>query len=77
MSNRQFIRFSLAISPEQYLHVYQGNARNISVLADDGRRIEFSTQNVQGFLTREGIHGHFEMELSASNRFISIRKLPP
>ncbi len=71
----QLIRFSLHLSYDQYLQVYQGVAKNISVVADDGRRISFPAGNVQSFLTRDGVHGYFEMELTAENRFVSVKKL--
>jgi len=71
----QLIRFSLQLSYDQYLQVYQGAAKNISVVATDGRRIAFPARNVQSFLTRKGINGYFEMELTAENKFICIKKL--
>ncbi len=75
MSDYQIIRFSLNLGYEQFLQVYQGNAKNISVIADDGRRIAFPARNIQPFLSRAGINGYFEMELTAENKFISIKKM--
>lgn len=75
MSRHQFIRFSLQLSYDQYLHVYQGSAKNVSVLSEDGRRITFPARNIQSFLTQEGIAGYFEMELAADNKFVSIKKI--
>jgi len=74
MPQHQYIRFTLHLSYEQYLQVYQGTAKNISVVADDGRRIAFPARNIQSFLTKEGVHGYFEMELTAENKFISVKK---
>ncbi len=71
----QSIRFSLQIPYEQYLRVYQGTAKNISVVADDGRRIAFPAGKVQSFLTRDGINGNFEMVLTAENNFVDIKRL--
>ncbi len=71
----QSIRFSLQISYDQYLRVYQGTAKNISVVADDGRRIAFPAGKVQLFLTRDGINGYFEMVLTAENNFVDIKRL--
>ncbi|MCL7420915.1 MAG: DUF2835 domain-containing protein [Methylobacter sp.] len=75
MPQHQFIRFSLSLSREQCLKVYQGLAKNISVLADDGRRIAFPAGNIQPFLTRQGINGYFEMELTAENKFVRLHRL--
>ncbi len=55
--------------------VYQGAAKNVSVVAEDGRRIAFPARNIQSFLTRDGINGYFEMELTAENKFIAIKRI--
>ena len=75
MSDRQFIRFSLKLTYDQYLSVYQGVAKNVSVMADDGRRIQFPAGNIQSFLTKQGIQGYFEMVVTAQNKFIGIRRI--
>jgi len=75
MIQHQYIRFSLNLSYDQYLKVYQGIARNVSVIADDGRRIAFPAGNIQSFLTKQGISGHFEMELTPENKFVNIKRL--
>jgi len=75
MLQHQFIRFTLRLSYDQYSKVYQGIAKNVSVKADDGRRVEFPAGKIQPFLTREGINGDFELELSGHNKFVNIKKL--
>ena len=75
MKQHQLIRFTLQLSYDQFLKVYQGVAKNISVIADDGRRISFPARNIQSFLTKDGIRGYFEMELTAENKFVDITKL--
>ncbi|MGR9012802.1 MAG: DUF2835 domain-containing protein [Gammaproteobacteria bacterium] len=75
MTQYQHIRFSLNLSYDQYLKVYQGIAKNVSVVADDGRRIAFPAGNIQSFLTKQGINGYFEMKLTLENKFVSIKKL--
>ena len=75
MSQHQHIRFTLKLSYDQYLQVYQGTAKNISVVADDGRRIAFPARNIQSFLSKDGINGYFEMILTAENKFVSLKKL--
>lgn len=71
----QIIRFKLNLGYDQYLAVYQGIAKNISVLADDGRRIVFPAGNIQRYLTKTGIQGYFEMELTPQNKFVRINKI--
>lgn len=69
------IRFSLNLSYDDYAKVYQGIAKNVYAVTDDGRSVTFPTGNIQSFLTRDGIHGYFEMLLTAENKFVSIRQL--
>ena len=71
----QFIRFSLNLSYEQFLSVYQGVAKNVLAIADDGRKIQFPAGNVQPFLTKDGIRGRFEMELTEQNKFIGVKRI--
>ena len=71
----QHIRFTLQLTYDKYLKVYQGAAKNVSVIADDGRRIAFPARNIQSFLNKDGINGYFEMILTAENKFVSIKKL--
>jgi hypothetical protein len=75
MIQHQCIRFSLILSYAQYLKVYQGSAKNVSVIADDGRTVVFPAGRIQPFLTKEGINGYFEMELTPENKFVGIKKL--
>jgi len=75
MTQHQYIRFALSLSYDQYLKVYQGTVKNVSVVADDGRRVAFPAGKVQSFLTRQGINGYFEMELTPEHKFVSIKKL--
>ena len=75
MPQHQYIRFALSLPYDQYLKVYQGMVKNVSVVAEDGRRIAFPAGRIQSFLTTQGINGYFEMELTSENRFVSIKKL--
>lgn len=75
MLKKQLLRFSLQLTADQYLRVYRGTAKRVSVIANDGRRIEFPAQNIKKFLTHDGIFGIFEMELTAENKFVAIRKI--
>jgi hypothetical protein len=77
MIRNKYMRFALTLSSEQFLQVYQGIAKNVQVITDDGKRVAFPAGRIQPFLTREGISGYFEMELTVDNKFVSIKKLEP
>lgn len=75
MAANQLIRFKLYLSYDQFLAVYQGIANTVNVQADDGRRIQFPASKIQRFLTKNGIQGYFEMELTAQNKFVAINRI--
>jgi UDP-2,3-diacylglucosamine pyrophosphatase LpxH len=75
MSQHHIIRFSIDLTYDQYLKVYQGIAKTITVISDDGRRIIFPAGNIQSFLTKQGISGYFEMEFTPQNKFVGIKKI--
>lgn len=75
MASNQRIRFRLNLSYDQFLSVYQGVAKTVTTVADDGRRIVFPAGNIQRYLTKNGVQGYFEMELTAQNKFIAIKRL--
>jgi hypothetical protein len=69
------IRFSLNLSADRYLRFYQGRAKSVSVLADDGRRVEFPANALRPFVTRTGVQGHFEIRIDAHQRLQQIRRI--
>ncbi|MEH6502433.1 MAG: DUF2835 domain-containing protein [Cycloclasticus sp.] len=71
----ELLIFKLAIPAEKYLSVYKGHAKTISTLSIDGRRVEFSAEKVRRFLTHDGVYGVFEMEISAEQKFLAIKRL--
>ncbi len=68
------IYFSLDMSPESYLAYYRGRARNVVVVAEDGRRIAFPADRLRPFVTREGVRGRFLLEFDEQNRFKEMRR---
>lgn len=71
----QKIQFSISLSAEKILRYYQGSARNILVQASDGRRVRLPAVNLRPYVDASGIHGHFELELDANNKFLSVTRL--
>lgn len=68
------IGFSLSLSNEQYLAHYQGYARSVSVLGENGQRIEFPAEHLRPFLTHTGISGRFEIDFDQQHRFVALRR---
>lgn len=73
MSER--VRFHINIPAEQILAYYQGIARQVSVIAYDGRRIEFPAEKLRPFLAHNGVQGEFELEFDEYHRFRALHRL--
>lgn len=71
----QRVRFDINIPAEQILAYYQGIARQVSVVAHDGRRIEFPAEKLRPFLDHLGVHGVFELEFDDRHRFVKLYRI--
>lgn len=71
----QIVSFHLSISADDYLRYYQGNARKVSVISDDGHRIEFPAEHLRQFVLHDGVKGRFELVFDKDNRFVDLRKI--
>ncbi|OOZ36616.1 DUF2835 domain-containing protein [Solemya velesiana gill symbiont] len=69
------IRFRLAIPAETYLRHYRGDAHAVSVIAEDGRRIQFPATVLRGFVSSEGVYGRFELVFNEQNKLVEILKI--
>ncbi|WJW74406.1 DUF2835 domain-containing protein [Thiohalobacter sp. IOR34] len=71
----QRIRFHLQLSADDYLHFYQGSARDVLARALDGRRLRFPAAALRPFVRHNGVHGLFEIEFDADHRLVALRRL--
>jgi hypothetical protein len=69
------VRFNLQIAAEEYLKYYSGQARSVSVIGDDGRRIEFPAKHLREFVTADGIQGYFELCFDEYKRLKQLKRL--
>ncbi len=69
------IRFRLAISAEDYLAFYQGNAREVVARSDDNRIVRFPANAIRKFVTHDGIFGRFEITFDENNKLVAIRAI--
>ncbi|MCB1874486.1 MAG: DUF2835 domain-containing protein [Chromatiales bacterium] len=69
------LRFSLHIPADLYVSHYRGSTKSVSVLAEDGRRVEFPAEHLRPFVTRDGVYGRFELEFGEQGRFVALRRL--
>ena len=68
-------RFNMNIPAEQVLSYYKGAARQVSVVAQDGRRIEFPAEKLRPFMDHWGVRGLFELEFDEQHRFIALHRV--
>lgn len=73
MSHR--VRFDMNIPAEQVLSYYQGVARQVSIVAYDGRRIEFPADKLRPFMDHWGVRGVFELEFDDQHRFVALHRI--
>lgn len=71
----QRVRFDIHIPAEQILAYYKGIARQVSVLAHDGRRVEFPAEKLRPYLEHDGIKGIFELEFDDNHRFVALHRV--
>lgn len=69
------LTFKLAIDGEDYLRYYQGQARQIAVVTDDGHKLQFPAEHLRPFVMHNGVHGRFALEFDEDNRFVALRKI--
>ena len=73
--SNQYIVADIFISAEEMLKLYEGAAKNASVVARDGRRIEFPAHILRPFVTREGVSGSFAIYFDRDRKFQRIDRL--
>lgn len=67
------IRFRLAISAEEYLAYYQGQAQVVVARTEDNRTIRFPASAIRKFVSQDGIFGYFEITFDENNKLIAIQ----
>lgn len=67
-------KFTIRISADDYLYYYKGQAKQVIVNADDGRRVQFPASCLQPFVTRDGIQGVFVLRFDENNKLIGLEK---
>jgi len=69
------LRFHLRLDAQEYLPYYSGRVTAISVVTDDGRRIEFPAEHLRQFVSHQGIDGYFEIEFDENNRLRKLKRI--
>ena len=71
----QEVRFKLQLTAEQYQNYYAGRVKFVQVQSYDGRTVRFPANQLQTFLTHDGIEGEFILQFDEMNKFVALKKL--
>ncbi len=67
--------FSLALSAEKLRQIYAGEKRSLLVESADGQKLQLPAWNFRGFVSKQGLFGHFSVDIDDDNRIIELRRL--
>lgn len=67
--------FSLNISEDEILKYYSGAVKSVITTDTNGLKIQFPAAILRQFVTKEGVHGTFEIEFDENGRMQNITKL--
>ncbi len=65
----------LKIKPEVFQSYYQGRVSTVTAISGDGRHVRFPASILRPFVTKDGVAGHFVLEISEKGKLISIKRL--
>ena len=65
----------MEVSAEKYLAYYQGSAKFVKVLSEEGLTLRFPASELQKFVTHDGIKGRFEIVFNAQHKLVSLQRI--
>ncbi len=71
----QLIIVDIAISPDEWIKLYQGTATDVHTTARDGRSVRFPARILSRFYLRDGIRGSFRIQFDDSGKFLDVARL--
>jgi hypothetical protein len=69
------INVRISITAEEFLRLYEGSAREVFAISDDGRSIRFPARILQPYVLHDGIHGRFRIQFDQDHKFQSIEQI--
>jgi len=64
--------FRLSISADKYKAYYSGQVQNIQVRSHDGKTVRFPASAIRQYVTADGVHGEFELQVDQNNKLIGL-----
>jgi hypothetical protein len=69
------LNFTVNLSHEEMLAIYNGAIKKVMVHSDTGLRIELNAYHFKAFTTMNGVRGRFKMVLDDNNKMLSLEKI--
>jgi len=69
------LHFRLDLPPDEALRYYQGKARVVVVIADNGQRIQFPAEHIRPFIEQSGVQGYFSIQFDDDNKLLDLRRI--
>ena len=66
--------FDMALSAQQMMSIYEGQARFILVESLQGSKLQLPAANFRAYVRADGITGRFSVEIDHNNKILALRK---
>ncbi|ANO52084.1 DUF2835 domain-containing protein [Woeseia oceani] len=70
-----FVVVQLAIDSDRLLRLYQGSARVVVAVAENGQTVRFPANILREHVSHDGVHGRFRIEFAANGKFSRMSRL--
>ena len=67
--------FRLALSRDEIMLMYQGQARRLVVRTEQWLTIELGLEKIRSFVSVNGVHGYFRLVTQEDHRFVRLERL--
>ena len=71
----EYFDFSINLTKKEAEQIYQGRAKYLLVVTDDGLKLQFPITNFRAFVSEQGIQGRFRAETDEQHRLLKLEKL--
>jgi hypothetical protein len=65
----------MAISAEEALKYYKGQAHKVIVIAENGQRVQFPAEHIRPFIDSLGVNGYFRIRFDSHNKLIGLERI--
>jgi hypothetical protein len=69
------LRFRMTFSPDEAQRYYQGAARFVIVMAENGQKVQFPAEHIRPFIKQSGVSGYFSILFDDAHKLLSLKKI--